>query len=86
MYYSKEQIARANLVNLNAFLESQGESVKQCGKETQWTAHDSLKINNNKWYRFSNSTGGLPIDFVMEFYGKSFTEAVEMLIGEKGEE
>ena len=25
-----------------------------------------------------------PIDFVMEFFGKSFTEAVELLTGEKG--
>ena len=26
-----------------------------------------------------------PVDFVMEFFGKSFTEAVELLTGEKGE-
>ena len=51
----------------------------------EWKAHDSLKVRGNKWHRFSNDTGGYPIDFVMEFYGKSFPEAVEMLIGEKGE-
>ena len=51
----------------------------------EWKAHDSLKVRGNKWHRFSNDTGGYPIDFLMEFYGKSFPEAVEMLIGEKGE-
>ena len=28
--------------------------------------------------------GRRPVDFVMEFFGKSFTEAVELLTGEKG--
>ncbi len=85
MFYSKEQIDRANAVSLEDFLRSQGESLKRCGKDMEWKAHDSLKVRGNKWHRFSNDTGGYPIDFVMEFYGKSFPEAVEMLIGEKGE-
>lgn len=85
MFYSQEQIDRANAVNLEDFLRSQGESLRRCGKDMEWKAHDSLKVRGNKWHRFSNSTGGYPIDFVMEFYGKSFPEAVEMLTGEKGE-
>ena len=85
MFYSKEQIDRANAVSLEDFLRSQGETLKRCGKDMEWKAHDSLKVRDNKWHRFSNDTGGYPIDFVMEFYGKSFPEAVEMLIGEKGE-
>ena len=85
MFYSKEQIDRANAVNLEDFLRSQGESLKRCGKDMEWKAHDSLKVRGNKWHRFSNDTGGYPIDFVMDLYGKSFPEAVEMLIGEKGE-
>ena len=84
-FYSKEQIDRANAVSLEDFLRSQGETLKRCGKDMEWKAHDSLKVRDNKWHRFSNDTGGYPIDFVMEFYGKSFPEAGEMLIGEKGE-
>ena len=34
--------------------------------------HDSLTVRGNKWFRHSQSKGGYPIDFVMEFYGKSF--------------
>ena len=86
MYYSKDQIDRANAVNLEEFLCDHGERLKRCGSEMQWEAHDSVKIRGNKWHRFSNGTGGYPINFVMEFYGKSFPEAVEMLIGERGEE
>lgn len=85
MSYTQEQIDRANAVSLEDFLRSQGENLKRCGKDMEWKAHDSLKVRGNKWHRFSNDTGGYPIDFVMEFYGKSFPEAVEMLIGEKGE-
>ena len=85
MSYTQEQIDRANAVSLEDFLRSQGESLRRCGKDMEWKAHDSLKVRGNKWHRFSNDTGGYPIDFVMEFYGKSFPEAVEMLIGEKGE-
>ena len=85
MFYSQEQIDRANAVSLEDFLRSQGETLKRCGKDMEWKAHDSLKVRGNKWHRFSNDTSGYPIDFVMEFYGKSFPEAVEILIGEKGE-
>lgn len=85
MFYSQDQIDRANAVNLEEFLRGQGEALVRSGKEYRWKAHDSLTIRGNKWFRHSNSTGGYPVDFVMEFWGKSFPEAVELLIGEKGE-
>ena len=78
MSYTQEQIDRANAVSLEDFLRSQGESLKRCGKDMEWKAHDSLKVRGNKWHRFSKDTGGYPISFVMEFYGKSFPEAVEI--------
>ena len=55
------------------------------GKEYRWKAHDSLTVCGNKWFRHSQSKGGYPVDFVMEFYGRSFPEAVQMLTGEHGE-
>ena len=74
MYYSKEQIDRANAVNLEEFLPSQGETLKKCGKDMEWKAHDSVKIRGNMWYRFGNSRGGYPIDFVMEFFAQLVTQ------------
>lgn len=85
MFYSQDQIDRANAVDLEEFLKSQGKALIRSGKEYRWKAHDSLTVRGNKWFRHSNSTGGYPVDFVMEFWGKSFPEAVELLIGEKGE-
>ena len=86
MYYTKEQIDRANAVSLESFLAHQGEALLKSGNEHRWKAHDSLTIRGNKWFRHSEGKGGGPIDFVMEFYGKTFPEAVEMLIMEKAAE
>ena len=84
MYYTQEQIDRAKQADLVSFLQSQGEQLTRAGNEYRWKRHDSLTVRGNKWYRHSQSKGGAPIDFVMEFFGKSFTEAVELLTGEKG--
>ena len=85
MSYTKEQIDRANQTDLADFLRAQGEDLTRAGNEYRWKRHDSLTVRGNKWYRHSQSKGGGPIDFVMEFYGRSFLEAVELLTGEKGE-
>ena len=85
MTYTQTQIDRANAANLEDFLRAQGETLVRSGKEYRWKAHDSLTVCGNKWFRHSQSKGGFPVDFVMEFYGKSFPEAVQILTGEPGE-
>ena len=85
MYYTQEQIDRANQADLVSFLQSQGEQLTRAGNEYRWKRHDSMTIRENKWYRHSQSKGGSPVDFVMEFFGKSFTETVELLVASKAE-
>ena len=85
MTYTQAQIDKANAVDLEKFLRAQGETLVRSGKEYRWKVHDSLTVCGNKWFRHSQSKGGFPVDFVMEFYGKSFPEAVQMLTGEPGE-
>ena len=85
MTYTQAQIDKANAVDLEKFLRAQGETLVRSGKDYRWKAHDSLTVCGNKWFRHSQSKGGFPVDFVMEFYGKSFPEAVQMLTGEPGE-
>ena len=85
MTYTQAQIDKANAVDLEKFLRARGETLVRSGKEYRWKAHDSLTVCGNKWFRHSQSKGGFPVDFVMEFYGKSFPEAVQMLTGETGE-
>ncbi len=83
MGYTQEQIERANQVNLEQFIRSQGEQLIKSGNEYRWKRHDSLTIKGNKWFRHSQSKGCYPIEFVMEFFDKTFPEAVQMLIGEE---
>ena len=85
MTYTQAQIDRANQADLASFLQAQGETLVKSGREYRWKEHDSLTVRGNKWFRHSRSRGGYPIDFVMEFYGKSFPEAVRLLTGESGD-
>ena len=85
MTYTQAQIEKANAVDLEKFLRAQGETLVPSGKEYRWKAHDSLTVCGNKWFRHSQSKGGFPVDFVMEFYNATFPEAVKMLTGEEGE-
>lgn len=83
--YTREQIQKADDTDLYVFLSGRGEVFKRCGKEYRWLRHDSVMINGNEWYRFSQNKGGHAIDFMKEFYGLSFAEAVKELLGEEGE-
>ena len=82
--YTREQIQRADDTDLYVFLSGRGEQFKRCGKEYRWLRHESVMINKNEWYRFSQNKGGHAIDFMKEFYGLSFAEAVKELLGEEG--
>lgn len=82
--YTREQIQRADDTDLYVFLSGRGEQFKRCGKEYRWLRHDSVMINKNEWYRFNQNKGGHAIDFMKEFYGLSFAEAVKELLGEEG--
>ena len=79
MYYTQEQIDRANQADLVSFLQGLGEQLTRAGQEYRWKRHDSLTIRGNKWYRHSQSKGGGPVDFVMEFFSKSFRSVYKEL-------
>ena len=44
MSYTQEQIDRANQVDLEQFLRSQGEQLMKSGNEYRWKRHDSLTV------------------------------------------
>ena len=88
--YTNEQIQRANDSSLETYLKKRGEQLKPSGTEfiliyTDSTGtHDSITIRNNKWYDHKNGIGGYPIQFMKEFYGLNFREALkELLYGEE---
>ena len=86
MSYTQEQIDRANQVNLEQLLRSQGEKLIKSGHEYRWERYDGLTVKGNKWFRHSQNKGGYPVDFVMKFFDKTFPEAVQMLTGEEAVE
>lgn len=82
--FSDEEKRRANSVDLVDFLQRQGEQLTRAGRDWRWKRHDSVVVRGNQWYRHSREEGGLAIDFVQEFYGLSFPEAVTLLLGGEG--
>ena len=44
MYYTQEQIDRANQADIVSFLQGQGEQLTRAGNEYRWKRHDSLTI------------------------------------------
>jgi len=87
IHFTDEQKRRANSVDLADFLRRQGEQLTRSGREWRWQRHDSVTVRGNRWFRHSRKEGGLSIDFVQEFFGLSFPEAVNLLLGgERGVE
>ena len=86
-YFTDEQKERANTVDLKDFLERQGERLLRSGPEWRMANDHSITIRGNCWYDHgSGGKGGAAIAFVIYYYGKSFPEAVSMLLGgEQGE-
>ncbi len=81
IYFTDEQKRRANSVDLVDFLRRQGEQLTRSGRDWRWMRHDSVTLRGNQWFRHSRKEGGLAIDFVQEFFGLSFPEAVLLLLG-----
>ena len=79
--FTEEQKQRANSVDLVDFLQRQGEELTRSGHEWRWKRHDSVTIRGSEWFRHKSKEGGHAIDFVLQFYNKSFPEAVQWLLG-----
>ena len=48
MYYTQEQIDRANQADLVSFLQAQGEQLTRAGSEYRLKRHDSLTVRGNR--------------------------------------
>jgi len=81
IHFTEEQIYRANSVDLEQFLLRQGERLIPSGRDKRLASDHSITVRGNAWYDHSAETGSLAIDFVQNFYGLSFPEAVVRLLG-----
>lgn len=65
----------------------QGEQLIRSGRNKRLESDHSITIRGNQWFDHSKERGGLAIDFVQEFYGLPFPDAVTLLLGgERGME
>lgn len=81
VYFTDEQKQRANAVDLEDFLYRQGEKLLRSGREKRLASDHSITVRGNQWYDHASEKGGCAIDFVQMFYGRSFSDAVTMLLG-----
>lgn len=78
--FSDEQIKVANNVNLVDYLKYQGESLIKSGKDMRWKRYSSVTVRGNQYYKWKAQEGGYPIQFLKEFYGYDFKQAMEVLL------
>ena len=86
IYFTEEQKERANAVHIADILRREHEEVERSGNEWRWKRHRSVTFRGSSWYRHSRQVGSHAIDFMQEFFGMSYTEAVSYLLdGEQGQ-
>ena len=76
----REQLLAARQADLAAYLIARGEPLQPSGPSRyKHRDHNSLVITGNAYYWNSRQEHGNAIDFLQNFYGLSFREAVEEL-------
>lgn len=85
--FTDEQKRIANNVDLPEFLRMRGEKLERAGKEYKLIftdasgKHDSITMSGSTWFDHKNQIGGGPLRFVQLYYGMSFPEAMQALLG-----
>ena len=86
MPYTKEQIAQANSVNMIDYAAMNGYHLENSDKKSLHVKKSGglylFKDSNRFYHHTTEKTGGM-IDFVIQFEGKDFLQAVEHLINER---
>lgn len=85
--FTEEQKQTANNVELAELLRMRGEKLERAGREYKLIytdgsgKHDSITVSGNRWFDHKAQTGGGTIRFMEYFYGMSFADAVQSLLG-----
>ena len=81
VYFTSAEKRQANEVDLPSFLRDRGEKLLLAGREYRLASDHSITVRGAMWYDHAVQRGGHAISFVQQFYGKSYPEAVTMLLG-----
>lgn len=85
--FTDEQKMLANTVDLEQFLRMKGEKLERAGSSSKLIysdgagRHDSIMIHGSQWFDHKRQIGGGAIRFMQDFYGMTFPQAVEALLG-----
>ena len=83
--FTPEQKERAATVDLEEFLLRQGEKLIKSGREKRLASDHSITVRGCEWFDHASNEGGRAVSFVQKYYGKSYVEAMSMLLGESME-
>ena len=83
--FTPEQKERAASVDLEEFLLRQGEKLIKSGREKRLASDHSVTVRGCEWFDHASNEGGRAVSFVQKYYGKSYAEAMSMLLGESME-
>lgn len=83
--FTPEQKERAATVDLEEFLLRQGEKFIKSGREKRLARDHSVTVRGCEWFDHASNEGGRAVSFVQKYYGKSYVEAMSMLLGESME-
>ncbi len=76
-----ELIKKARQANIVQYLLNKGEPLLRSGRRYKHKEYDSLVFTDNSYYWNSRQEHGNAVDFLVRFYGFSFSDAVRELIG-----
>ena len=82
--FTEEEKRRAIEVDLETFLERQGERLLPAGREKRMSSDHSVTIRGNLWFDHSIQEGGGPVSFVQHFYQLGYADAITLLLSGDG--
>ena len=83
--FTPEQKERAATVDLEEFLLRQGEKLIKSGREKRLASDHSVTVRGCEWFDHALNEGGRAVSFIQKYYGKSYVEAMSMLLSESME-
>ena len=82
IHFSEQEKQAANEANLVSYLKSVGESAERHGNEYWWEAPTGkVTIKSCEWFSQYERVGGGAVSFVQKFFGMSYPDAVQALLG-----
>ena len=81
VYFTSAEKRQANEVDLPSFLRDRGEKLLQAGREYRLASDHSITVRGCEWFDHASNEGGRAVSFIQKYYGKSYVEAMSMLLG-----